>query len=347
MAFENRFGFSLSRESMFDECRRRYYFHYYLSWKGWEPQAPAIVREAFRLKRLVSLPLWRGQLIHYVTTKVLQSTKARGRLPEKSKVLDYILERFEEQLAFSSSGMYRTEPKKRNGKLNIDWLALFEHEYGRRITEERIEKTRQECIEGIEGLFVGPMIGAIFDSDSGMWEIEDLDHAEFSQNFIFHGVTVYAKTDLIFRGRDGSFNIVDWKTNRPHTPAIDDTGPHKHDARTGDESGAPRHRVQLGIYGYHAAKIRNEPLESIHLYEVNLLDKGRVVEHTIGDEELVIFDKHIVQGISKLSSVLVDFDTRRNEPRSSDSFPKIDNGTCRFCNFFRICKDESSPHRLE
>jgi hypothetical protein len=339
MAFENRFGFSLSRESMFDECRRRYYFHYYLSWKGWEPQAPTIVREAFRLKRLVSLALWRGQLIHYVTTKVLQSMKAKGHVPEKSRVLDYTLERFDKQLAFSSSGRYRTEPKKRSGKLNIDWLAIFEHEYGRRISEERIEQIRQECVEGINGLFAGPMIGAIFDSDSGQWEIEDLDHAEFSQNFIFHGVTVYAKTDLIFRGRDGSFNIVDWKTNRPHAS--------EGAASPGEEAGAQRHRVQLGIYGYHAAKIRNEPLDSIHLYEVNLLDQGRVVEYAIGEDELEIFDEHIVQGISKLSSVLVDFDTRRNEPLPPDSFPTIDNGDCRFCNFYRICKDESSPHRLD
>jgi hypothetical protein len=44
MAFANRFGWSLSREATFDHCRRRYFFHYYLSWGGWQAGAPAIAR---------------------------------------------------------------------------------------------------------------------------------------------------------------------------------------------------------------------------------------------------------------------------------------------------------------
>ena len=79
MAFKNRFGWSLSRERMFDECRRRYFFHYYLSWGGWQRSASIVSREAFKLKRLVPLALWRGQLVHYVVSKILQSMKVRGR----------------------------------------------------------------------------------------------------------------------------------------------------------------------------------------------------------------------------------------------------------------------------
>ncbi len=87
---------------MFDSCLRRYYFHYYLSWGGWERQAPRIAREAFRLKRLTSLPLWRGQLVHYIATKVLASLRAKGRIPAFEDVSRYTLERFETQLDFSS-----------------------------------------------------------------------------------------------------------------------------------------------------------------------------------------------------------------------------------------------------
>ena len=319
---------------MFDSCMRRYYFHYYFSWGGWKTSAPGIVREAFKLKRLASLPLWRGQLVHYVTSKVLQSMKTKGRIPERDKVIGYTLERFQKQLAFSSARMYITEPKKRNNKLNIDWLALFEHEYGRRLDPVRLEKTKQECIQAMKSLFDSPMLRIIADTDPSGWIIEDLDHAEFSQNFEIEGVKVYVKTDFMFRKKDGTFNIVDWKTYGG-TASVDEERQEPQDAR-----------VQLGVYGYYVSRIMGEPLHSIRLYEVNLLDGGNVTEYTVDEESIVTFSEHISTGISKLSSVLADGDTARNEPLPPEHFAKIENGNCRFCNFYRICKDEGYRDRL-
>ena len=329
MAFKNRFGWSVSRERLFDECPRKYYFHYYLSWGGWERNAPLIAREAFKLKRLVSLHLWRGQLVHYIVSKVLQSLKAKGRVPEKQKVLDYTTERFVAQIEFSRSRRYLTESKKRGDRINIDWLALVEHEYGRPVDGPRLDRTREECISGIEGLYSSPLLPRIERSDSSDWRIEDLDHAEFSQVFEIHGVTVYAKTDFMFREADSSFNIVDWKTNRS----------------TGGEGdpATDNNKTQLGIYGYYATAILSEPLESLRLLEVNLLKEGLVKEHPIDQENLDSFAAAVESGIGKLSNLLIDSDVQRNEPLAPAHFPKIGNGRCAFCNFFRICKDETSP----
>ncbi|UCF05690.1 MAG: PD-(D/E)XK nuclease family protein [bacterium] len=334
MQFRNRFGWSLSRQALFEECRRRYFFHYYLSWGGWQKNAPVIVREAFKLKRLITLPLWRGQLVHYVTSKVLKSMKVKGRIPERDEVLRYTAKRFLRQLEFSSARRYLAEPKKRGGRLNIDWLGLIEHEYGRPLETERIERTRQECMQAVEGLFESSIIDRIQETDASSWEIEDLDHAEFSQSFPYEGVTVYMKTDFIFSERDGTFNIVDWKTNRPP----DRTGGEMRHDRTA--------RIQLGLYGYHAAIIRGIPVELIRLYEVNLLEGGTATEYTITEEDITLFDEYIRSGISLLSSVLVGGDTERNESCAPDHFPPIENGICSTCNFFRICKDERFPHRL-
>lgn len=328
MAFKNRFGWSVSRERLFDECPRKYYFHYYLSWGGWERKAPLITREAFKLKRLVPLSLWRGQLVHYIASKVLQSMKARGRVPEKQKVLDYTTERFGTQLEFSRGRRYLTESKKRGSRINIDWLALVEHEYDRPIDPARLERTRLECAAGIEGLYSSPILPRIERSDPSGWRIEDLDHAEFSQVFEIGGVTVYAKTDFMFRETDASFNIVDWKTNRP----TDDK----------EDPAAEKNRTQLGIYGYYASTVLSEPLERLRLLEVNLLEGGLVKEHPIDRDSLRSFAAAVESGIGKLSSLLVDSDVTRNEPLAPARFPKIESGRCIFCNFFRICKDEKS-----
>jgi hypothetical protein len=329
LAFRNRFGWSVSRERLYDECPRKYYFHYYLSWGGWERSAPIIAREAFKLKRLVPLALWRGQLVHYVVSKVLQSMKAKGRIPDRQDVLRYTAERFEAQLEFSRSRRYLTEPKKRGDRIQIDWLALVDHEYSREMDPDLLERTWLECKAGIDGLYSSPILPRIEGSDPSGWKIEDLDHAEFSQTFEINSVTVFAKTDFMFRAADASFIIVDWKTNRP---AGDD-----------EDSPSESNRIQLGIYGYYATTVLSEPIERIRLLEVNLLEDGLVREHSIDEESLRSFEEAVASGIEKLSSLLVDGDVERNEPLSAVRFPKIESGRCSFCNFYRICKDESSP----
>jgi hypothetical protein len=335
MSFANRFGWSISRDATFNTCKRRYYFHYYLSWGGWESGAPLLAREAFRLKRLVSFPLWRGQLVHYIAAKVLQSMRAKGRIPDKDKVIGYCLERFEAQFEFSRSGKYRTTPKKTGDKLNIDWLALLDHEYGRSVAPAVLERIREECIQGIEGLYEGPILGEVMGTDHSRWVIEDIDSGSFSQQFPFNGVTVFVKTDFLYRGVDGTLRIVDWKTNRGG------------ESFAGAEEEEPKDAsVQLGVYGYYAARILREPVSSIRLYEVNLLRQGRIIEHAADEQRIARAEDTITKGITELRSVLVGEDIGRNEALPAPRFPRIENGRCGYCNFFRICKDESNPHAL-
>ncbi|MBD3178826.1 MAG: DUF2800 domain-containing protein [Candidatus Latescibacteria bacterium] len=324
MIMRNRFGWSLSRESIFDSCRKRYYFHYYLSWKGWKSGAPEISREAFLLKRLVSLPLWRGQLVHYIATKVLQSTRAKGRIPDQAKVLDYASLRFEKQYQFSLDRRYLDTPKKSGGRLNIDWLALFEHEYGLRITDRRLETAKSEVREGLRNLIQSGMLKRAARSDPSGWIIENIDISEFAQSFELDGVIIYVKTDFIFRDADGVLNIVDWKTFR----------------KGKDEESADN--GQLGVYGYYAASRMNEPFTNIRMTEVNLLDSASERSFRM-DKELMERSKQIItEGVEKLSSVLVGADTGRNEPLPPEHFPPDPGPKCRFCNFNRVCPDSAA-----
>jgi hypothetical protein len=332
MSFENRFGWSFSREATFDACRRRYYFHYYLSWGGWEADAPPVAREAFRLKRLVSLPLWRGQLVHYVASTVLRSMRAKGKIPDKDKVLAYTLERFETQLEFSRSKRYRWTSKKRGGSLNIDWLALIDHEYDRPIAPADVERTRAECLEAIEGLYESGVLGTIMDTNRGDWDIEDIDGGSFSQQFDVGGVRIFVQTDFLYRGGDGTLRIVDWKTNREAAEVA------------GENERRPNAAAQLGVYAYYAARVLREPVSSIRLYEVNLLGGGRITEHEASESSIERAGRAIEDGIAKLSSVLIDGDTVHNKPLDAAQFPATEDARCGFCNFQRICKGERSPN---
>ncbi len=331
MELKNEFGWSLSREAMFDTCRRRYYFHYYLSWGGWKSNASPLKREAFKLKRLVSLSLWRGQLVHYIVAKILQSIRKRGILPDKDRVKNYTSEHFEKQLRFSAEKRYLSEPKKKDGKLNVHWLALLDHEYERPIPEKRIEQTLEETMSAIDGFYSSPIIDILRSTETDEWIIEDIDLGSFSQHFIHEGVKVYVKTDFCFRGEFGTFNIVDWKT---YSRTNRDTAE--------EDPSSGKTEIQLGIYSYYASKVLGEPADMIRLFEVNLLDGGEVNEFRVDETSIPVFEGYIRNGISRLSSVLVDEDTERNEPLSAEHFPKTESPTCRMCNFYRICKDESS-----
>jgi hypothetical protein len=366
---KNRFGWSISRENKFHQCRRCYYFHYYFSWGGWQKTAPSVVREAFKLKRLVSLPLWRGQLVHYIASKFLQSLKIKGRIPAKDDVINYTMERFDNQFQFSRRKDYLNTPKKTGGRLNIDWLALRDHEYSEDIERSSLERTRWECVKSIEGLYESPLLEIIVKTNSENWEIEDLDHAQFSQSFRYHGVDVYAKTDFTFLGEDSCFNIVDWKTSHnsdnstepiatePSTSEQSSTEPSTTEPNTsepnstesGETDGAAIQpsetlgaAVQLGVYGYYASRVKGIEPGNIRLLEVNLLEGGMVKEHLINSGKIEGFGEYIEKSVSELASVLVNGDTDRNEPLGINNFPQIESRLCNYCNFYRICKDPTN-----
>ena len=60
----NDFSWSKSRNGVFDECKRRYFYQYYGSWGGWDATAPAEVRRLYVLKQLASRQMWAGRLVH-------------------------------------------------------------------------------------------------------------------------------------------------------------------------------------------------------------------------------------------------------------------------------------------
>ncbi len=323
MGLKNNFGWSISRENIFDSCPKRYFFHYYLSWGGWRKKSPSISREAFLLKRLVSLPIWRGQLVHYIASKVLQSIRSKDRIPREKKVLSYTEERFDSQLRFSRERRYINEPKSIRGRLNIDWLALFEHEYGVGLCPGMIEKTRKEVILSIRNLLRSPVLELIAETDNSQWIIENIDFSEFAQSFTFEGVDVYVKTDFIFRSADGRLRIIDWKTYRSPDPSGSPVSPESTD--------------QLAIYGYYAATQLSESPLNIDLVEVNLLDNAREKSMRIDRQGLLRAENRLRSGISKLASLLIDGDTERNEPLAPDRFDAFSGPRCRYCNFRRIC----------
>src|SRR5215831_13220997 len=79
---QNVFSWSRSRAGMFEECRRRYYYHYYGAWGGWDPTALPVVRRLYILKQLTGRQGWAGRTVHAAAELVLRALHAGEELSE-------------------------------------------------------------------------------------------------------------------------------------------------------------------------------------------------------------------------------------------------------------------------
>ena len=61
---KNEFSWSKTRDEVFRECLRKYWFQYYGFWGGWYENAKPRVRQIYVLKQLQTRQMWAGDHVH-------------------------------------------------------------------------------------------------------------------------------------------------------------------------------------------------------------------------------------------------------------------------------------------
>ena len=84
----NEFSWSKSRNEMLQSCPRRYWFHYYGSWGGWDWQSDSRTREIYVLKQLHNRFSWIGVKVHKVLEELLRQLKKSKSLPSYQSVAE-------------------------------------------------------------------------------------------------------------------------------------------------------------------------------------------------------------------------------------------------------------------
>src|SRR5207253_5527500 len=106
----NDFSWSRSRDNSFQECKRKYYYHYYGAWGGWDAAASPEVRRLYVLKQLASRQQWAGRVVHDAVEMALH-VFAQGRdIPVEPFIAD-VIERMRGDWRSSKAGRYRDNPK--------------------------------------------------------------------------------------------------------------------------------------------------------------------------------------------------------------------------------------------
>lgn len=201
---ENQFSWSPSRARLFDGCRRAYWWRYYGQWLGWEPDAEAETRIAYRLGKMDTLDTWAGTIVHDLIEVAIK--KARWGRPIRGEELkQQARARLRVGWVQSRDGHWRHEPKR--------CLNLMEHYYGEAdgLRKERTDAIAERVYTAIDHFANGQFPPLLARLPRDAWRsIEGLDSVQVA------GQTVYVKPDLAFEHPDdGTTWLVDWKTGLP------------------------------------------------------------------------------------------------------------------------------------
>lgn len=295
---KNEFSWSNSRNSVFRECRRKYYYSYYGHWGGWEFDAPDEVRQMYILGKLKNRFMWAGGVVHDSVKNVLEETKS-GRVPLMNRLINLTREEMRHDFESSKNKMYWQDPKS---------CALFEHEYNAEVKDEKWKDLWKHVETCIQNFYSSDIFDMVKNIDFSLW----LPIEEF-QAFLFEDTKINVKLDFAYRDRNGSIIIIDWKTGKSERARSD---------------------VQLGCYTLFAIDHWNVDSEKVKTIEYNLYHK-RGITNKLDAGDIEEIKGYMGKSIREMKSLLVD---PVQNIASQDNFAKILNREiCSSCNFKRIC----------
>ncbi|MBV8172143.1 MAG: PD-(D/E)XK nuclease family protein [Candidatus Eremiobacteraeota bacterium] len=309
---KNEFAYSWSRADAFYQCPRRFYWQHYGSWNGWEDDAPANARLAYRLKHIQSLAMLIGEIFHAVVGRALRERPERPSSVPAAALHDSAERIFYEQLAASRAKSWRTNPKYN--------ANLFEDYYSGGLTARESQEGLVALHKCIDGFAADGFGRRAFGVERARLKMID-DPANFDQKrALIEGVIVYAPPDLVVEGKDGtSLHIVDWKTGRHRDASV----------------------VQLAVYGLVVSELRGVPISrlSAHLVYVGHGQHDECAQLSSGIEEA---KRKIDAFVHDVQERLTDVE--RNVAGDIERFPMTTSVfKCRSCKFRELCGRTGDP----
>ncbi len=297
----NEFSWSRSRDSVFQECRRKYFYHYYGAWAGWEADAPEEARTLYVLKQLSSRQQWAGKVVHEGVEWALRALCEGRELPE-AWLVEESVKRMRREWKASRKRQYWQTPKAG---------GLFEHEYGVVVRAEDWQVLRDHVIRCLRNFYRLPLLAEIKQAPRESWVI-----IEEIRAFDFEGTAVYGAPDFAYWTEAGRLAVVDWKTGAP------------------DPDGSAR---QLGGYALYAQEVLRVEPARVDLLEVNLRE-GTVQRHPWDVEKLEAVKEHLRLSIRGMRAWLRD--PAHNLAVMEDFEKSEELRICRRCNFRAVCRPE-------
>ncbi|MCK4649853.1 PD-(D/E)XK nuclease family protein [Candidatus Pacearchaeota archaeon] len=300
MVFRNEFSWSKSRDGLFKECRRKYFFNHYGFWNGWIAAEDDRVKRIYYLKKLATKEVWVGSIVHEVIEFVLRKFRV-GEDISLSHALAILRKRFDSDFEISRLKEYTGFMSKAH--------RFFEDEYGIDISDEE----RGELMKKAETCLTNFFNSDIF-MEIRQTPVEDWITLEDFLSFDFEGTQVYLSIDFAMRVGNKVI-LYDWKTG----------GERKAD-----------YELQLGLYALYVAEKFGIPAENItaKMFYLGLGTEGKVDSFEVDSERLEEVRQVLRESVLGMKKLLRDVPS--NEAVEED-FEKSEGYWCSRCNFRKVC----------
>lgn len=303
------FSWSHSRDRMFRECARKYYWQYYGSHNGWlaDERATDDARHAYRLKNLTTLHLVLGQEVHECCRDTVLAAKNGRALPSLSDLAQRIRGRLRHVCAQSrDKAQFMRWPKR----VPMLQSYFFHDEWD----DSEVEAVRLKMERILANFY-----------DTGIWDEiramrpDEIVLVDKLDSIIFNGVSVYAAPDLVLMPGDRCI-ILDWKTGESEELAED----------------------QLALYAvYVQRKLGLAFEEGKWVGRIANLLNGGDAEHIFTKLDLHNAYRRIEQSISGMRQFVLDAETNRGCAKGE--FPLIRDEhryRCATCPYYPLCAEE-------
>ncbi|MDQ7007153.1 MAG: PD-(D/E)XK nuclease family protein [Acidobacteriota bacterium] len=300
------FSWSASRHGTFENCRRAYFFHYYLALGKVSDADPGRSAEARRLRAMTTVPMWVGSQVHDTIERLLRTAR-RGGVIDVDAAVAAMLDGMRRDYVDSRDDLAR---KERNYKGRT---RFHEHEYGPEPSPREWKQAAEDAESMVRDFVRLDYLETVRALDNGaLLALEDL------QKWDFHGVGVWVKIDLAYRDAEGRVNIVDWKTGR----RINEDNP-----------------LQMTGYASYAHRTWDAPLARLAVREVYLRLPDPEKWCRVDDAVIEQANEKIEASIRSMLSLLDDPSQDVAGERNFDAAPE--EWRCRRCNFRGICPEAS------
>lgn len=302
----NTFTWSFSAASAFEVCRRKRFWSKYAAWGGWDQEAPATARAAYRLNKMDSRHTLQGRATEEAVRWVLREHQG-GRTRMADEAYEATARPLlNEAWKQSKSGLWRKDPKRN--------VCLHEHYYPE--LHPDLDPRWPEALKEHVLRCVGHFIATVLPRLESVRPEEEVP-VEKMESFELDGLTVYAIPDYVYR-RDETWHIHDWKAGRPRTD----------------------HMKQLAIYGLWAHVKHGVAPEQIRVY-IEYLNEGQVAMEPVTMQMLEEARTSIAESSMDMADYLEDGDARKNRPRPKEEWDMTpERQVCVRCNFYELCKPE-------
>ncbi len=266
---------SFSRDRLFRECRRAYYFNYYASWSGWDEKADLFVRKAYILKNIQNVDAWIGDIVHQLLKWIIENRRQK-------KIVTY-----EEAARKAKAMLRRTWEQSRSRawmKKVKHNLNLFEHYYDREPSREELAPRLQKVVTSLHSFYDSGLLEKI-DSlpRENILAVDVLDFFELEK------VKIFAAPD--FALRDKGCVLYDWKTGKPSDKDIQ----------------------QLSCYVLYALEKWHVPQEEIKVVPVYLAEDNCSLS-PVQPHSPAEMKEFILESIGQMRAVLYDPAVNKADP---------------------------------